>query len=552
MKSSRFVKSVSPVFRLVFILIFLGLQAAFPLSGNLGDAQAAPAPDPGLAPVMETGQPEKIEPRPLLAATPSLGLSVPSTAMLGEEFTFTATFDNTGADPGYGPFMDIVLPATGADGVHPGTTPGVDEYDGVSFVGASFLGSAIPADQITVQSFPDDGGGFGCVQHPVAVRPANDPPPPGDTSVPRYYDICGVAGDTLVTIILPFGSFVPSQPPAAVTITAEMSDLADLNTLLGIRGQAGFQFGETPIQDFCCSPYDATIPVVPGGEYDTSGWSPSNIEPALMTLTKEYVGPENETATGPNYPRQFTITVDIADGQRIGVAGDGAQNLVITDDLPDNIQYLSLDSSTPSGASCTEPSTTTPGGTLSCSFDSVLGGAGANDATLTFSYYVDRLDASSGEVVNSSTGAPNTSNNTADVEGAWEPIDGRDDTTPLPTATATCGTPCVGVEDQSIVVQKDVGVANDVSPTGNTPGDTLEYTLDFQVSDFFGFQDIVLTDVISDGQRFDTTFTPTLNFSGNPASRDFSGAFAPANYVVDNSDIGNDTNPATGGTQTVT
>ncbi|RLD07296.1 MAG: hypothetical protein DRI32_01110, partial [Chloroflexi bacterium] len=447
MKSSLLIKRLNPIIRIAFVLIFLGLEAGLPLNGRLDSAQAAPIPETDSAPArdlepapaMETGVGKTGNPRPLMAATPSLSLGVPSTVMLGEEFTFTATFDNTGTDPGYGPFIDIVLPATGADGFGGGIlTP---PKDGISFIGASFLGSAIPADQITVQTFPDDDGAgsgtTGCVQHPVAVRPADDPPVPADTTVPRYYDICGQAGDELVTIILPFGSFVPSQPPAEVTITAQMSNLADLNVPLGIRGQAGFQFGETPIQDFCCSPYDATIPVVSGGVYDTTGWTPTNTEPALMTLTKEYVGPENETATGPNYPRQFTITVDIADGQRIGVAGDGTQNLVITDDLPDNIQYLSLDSSTPSGASCTEPSTTTPGGTLSCSFDSVLGGAGANDAIITFSYYVNRLDSSSGEVINSSTGAPNTSNNTADVEGAWNPIDNRDDTTPLPTATAT-------------------------------------------------------------------------------------------------------------------
>ena len=43
MSLSRFVKGISPVFRLVFLLIFLGLQVASPLSGNLGNAQAAPA-----------------------------------------------------------------------------------------------------------------------------------------------------------------------------------------------------------------------------------------------------------------------------------------------------------------------------------------------------------------------------------------------------------------------------------------------------------------------------------------------------------------------------
>ena len=479
-------------------------------------AQAtAPVPnEPEPAPPVETGLPSAGQPRPLFAATPSLSLNIPPSVMLGSQFTFSATFDNTGADPGYGPFIDIVLPAAGADGMTSGVlTP---PSDGVSFVSASYLGAAIPADQVIVQTFPDDDGAgpgtTGCVQHPIAVRPANDPPLPSDTSVPRYYQICGGAGDELVTIILPFGSFVTTQPPASVTITAQMSNLADLGTALTIRGQSGFQFGETPINDFCCAPYDATIPVSLGGIYDSSTWPGSPVEPEIITISKDYVGPENETATGPNYPRQFEITVDIADGQTVGVAGDPTENLVITDTLPNNIQYISLNSSTPAGASCSEPSTSTPGGTLTCSFDSVTGGAGAADATLTFSFYVDRINSGGGDVIDPFTGAPANSDNTVNANGTWDPIDTRDEGPPLPTATANCGVPCVGIQDQSIVVQK--GVTN-ITDASNSPGDVLEYTLNFQISDFFGFEAIDLTDTFSDAQRFDDTFVPTIQINGN-------------------------------------
>ena len=500
--------------RLLFLFIFLLLQAGIPLQGNLGDAQAAPALDPQPVPAMDVGEHAPVLDHPN-TAIPTLTLGLPSTVMLGSEFTFTATFDNTGADPGYGPFIDLIFPATGKDG-----------DDGVTFLNASFKGAPIPAEQLTIQTFPDDGGGFGCVQHPVAVRPAG--PPPGhngaSSEVPVYYDVCGNVGDQFVTIVLPFGSFVPSQPPASVTITAEMSELADLDDEstsginegeLSVYGQAGFQFGETAINDFCCGPYyDATLPVDGDGEYTVPGDFPvaETVEPTLLTISKSYLGPEGETATGPNYPRQFSITVDIAEGQTIGVAGDAGQNLVISDTLPNNVQYLSLDSSSPAGASCIEPSTTTPGGTLTCTFDSVTGGAGESDATLIFNYFVDRLDSGSVEVINHISGAPTISGNTAQVDGVWDPTDIRD---PNVDTTGTCGTPCVSVEDQSIVVQKGVSVANDAAPAGNTPGDTLEYTLDFQISDFFGFEAIDLTDTFSDAQRFDDSFTPMIQINGN-------------------------------------
>ena len=527
-RSNHFL-SLSVLWRLFSVVALLLVQGLFI---NVQPAEAQPAPDPAPAPVMETGQP-----RPLFAAVPALSLNVPSTVMLGEEFTFTATFDSSG-DTGYGPFIDLIFPATGIDGVDEGAFDTTPTNDGVSFIGASFMGIAIPSDQLFVTTFPDnDGTGpglTGCVAHPIAVRPAGGVDGHGGSSIeiPRYYDVCGTAGDEFVTIILPFGSFVASQPAADVTITAQMSDLADLNAPLDIRGHASFRYGNTPINDFCCNPWDATIPVDGDGEYAVvDGDFPvtASIEPALLTLTKAYVGPEGETSTGPNFPRQFTITVDIADGQTLGIAGDGAQNFVITDILPDNIQYLSLDGSSPAGAVCTTTPTdplVAPGGTLTCTIDSVLGGAGTDDATLTFSYFVDRLDAGSSDVVDPDTGAPATSGNTASVAGVWEPLDTRD---PNENATGTCGTPCVGVEDQSIVVQK--GVSN-ITDSNNTPWDVLEYTLDFQISDFFGFEAINLTDIFSDGQRFDTSFAPTITLNGN-GGNDISPASAMGAANVD-------------------
>ncbi|MCG2785105.1 MAG: isopeptide-forming domain-containing fimbrial protein [Anaerolineae bacterium] len=506
------------VLRLAVILILAFLPLAASPAQN---AIAAPAPEV-VAPVV-------VEPAPLQEAIPSLALGVPSAVPLGSEFTFTATFTNTGGLPnevGYGPFIDLVFPATGEDGVYPGTDP-ADLYDGVTFVGADFMGIAIDdPSQVFVQTFPDDGGGTGCVQHPVAVRPANDPPPPANPNLPRYYEVCGTAGDQFVTIILPFGSFVPSQPPAAVTITAQMSDLADLSTPLTIRGQAGFQFGYTPLNDFCCSPFDSTIPVAPGGVYDSSAFPGQSVAPTLMSLSKAYVGPENETATGPNFPRQYTITVDIADGQPIS-------ELTITDTLPNNIQYVSLDSVTVGGSPAaytilTEPLTTTPGGTLEVELDNPV--VGGNAVELTFTFYVDRLDAASAVVLDPVTGVFVESDNTARADGTWDtPLDPRDFIPGnLPTPSAICPSPCVVIEDQSLAIQK--GVAN-LTDSENNPGDVLEYTLQFQVSDFFGFEGLVISDVFTDGQRFDDSFVPRLTINGNTYTLGALG-MTKANYDV--------------------
>ncbi|MGH9676409.1 MAG: hypothetical protein ACRD36_04845 [Candidatus Acidiferrum sp.] len=52
--------------------------------------------------------------------------------------------------------------------------------------------------------------------------------------------------------------------------------------------------------------------------------------PELFMLKKTCIGPENETATGPNFPRQYKLDVSIAPGQTI-------TNLDVTDLLPNNL-----------------------------------------------------------------------------------------------------------------------------------------------------------------------------------------------------------------------
>lgn len=54
--------------------------------------------------------------RPLLASAPSVVLSVPAQSFIGQNVSFTATFSNADVAPGFGPVLDLILPATGVDG----------------------------------------------------------------------------------------------------------------------------------------------------------------------------------------------------------------------------------------------------------------------------------------------------------------------------------------------------------------------------------------------------------------------------------------------------
>jgi len=140
--------------------------------------------------------------RPRLAPVPAVSLGVPAQVPLGEPFSFSVTFDNTSGTPtdvGYGPILDLIFPVNGADGNAGAATP-----DGISFVSASYLGVALNS---IVLPFPDaDGAGpgtTGCVNHPYYRN----------TSGVRL-QVCGTAGDALVVLQLPFGSFAPDQPPS--------------------------------------------------------------------------------------------------------------------------------------------------------------------------------------------------------------------------------------------------------------------------------------------------------------------------------------------------
>ncbi|MEJ0072235.1 MAG: hypothetical protein WDO24_29940 [Pseudomonadota bacterium] len=46
---------------------------------------------------------------------------------------------------------------------------------------------------------------------------------------------------------------------------------------------------------------------------------------------------------------------------------------------------------------------------------------------------------------------------------------------------------------------------------GVKPGDTVQYTINFQISDFFGVDNLVLQDILGDGLSIDPTFAPTLS-----------------------------------------
>jgi uncharacterized repeat protein (TIGR01451 family) len=453
---------------------------------------------------------------------PSVTLDVPDEVLIGDTFKFTVTFYPTNA-VGYGPFIDLVLPAGGIDynDLDPSGNPG--PCDGVTYVPGSAQmigvnGGPIPltTDVVSAPCNHTTAGACETLTHPYAAN--------GISSV-AFPNISVPEGAQLVTIKLPFGSFEPNQPPIVIQITAKLSDHADVNAPLDIYARAGFQFGTTPNDDFNTDPPANRLS--PGGVTNCAVWTAAaQVTPVLFTFrvedrlsaapgpcydgldngsnnltdskdpdcqhAKTYIGPEDETATGPNYPRQYKIILDIATGQKVS-------NLTIKDCLPNNVVFTGMVASQTVPTPNPVPSQTGPQNANCLSFtypNPIVGTSATTDIVIVFEFYVPQSDANAQPVLDPATCANATSPNDVKASGDWTPIDLRD---PVTTITSDTATVDHLLTDKRIAIQKSV----ETYPVPNAPmipGSVLKYTLSFQVSDFFTVGHIVLTDLLSDGQ----------------------------------------------------
>ncbi len=417
---------------------------------------------------------EQLEDRQLLMAAPVATLpGLPTDVMIGEETSITALFDNTDAvTTGYGPYIDLFLDTTGPDGEFTAPPDGIT----LSNFDATYLGAQLPRTDLITLSGPT-------YVHPLTGLTTS--PPAG------FQD-----GDTVAVLTLPFGSFTAGQPAAAIDVSLGVSDLADMGTALNVSAVGGFRFGETPADD-----------PIPDPPIRQTGSTSSQIDPILWTLEKTYLGPEDETATGPNYKRDYRLEVDIATGQTIDL-------VTITDTLADSMQWtgaanvvMTVHGSTiATNVTGSTATTVLPGGTVVGNFGTVLGQDGP-DTSLQLEFFVPRDDRSGSEILpqNSVTGTDSVlDTNTGRADGTWAPIDVRDLPSPQPVSIVLPAN-AHELQEHSLATQKSVTPVDPVTGLATSsiiPGTTLlRYDIDFQVSDYYAFQNVFLEDIMSDGQR---------------------------------------------------
>jgi hypothetical protein len=232
--------------------------------------------------------------------------------------------------------------------------------------------------------------------------------------------------------------------------------------------------------------------------------------------------------------------------------GQTVDDLILKDVLPDEVQFVSVQSISGHGSTIqtplSTPSISTPGGELSYEFDQIIGTGHYTDAQLVFDYYVAQKDASGQDVIPLELGGTKIITNSSSAIGEWtstNPDIGSQTISSSPTDQNSKH----ALTAQTVALQKYV--TNHTNPGAAVKaGDVVEYRLEFQVSDFFALSEFTLTDVMSDGQAIDPSFTPTLTYTEQAHGDLWNDAAFDSINVITTIDDGSIV-PADAGKQTV-
>lgn len=485
----------------------------------------------------------------ILAPTPEVtGSTTTPTPDIGANVTLTLTFDNTAANSagnvGFGPYVDLFLQSRGADG------DGTATRDGLIFNSATTIGGQDPVvkslravlsggDGNTTINLTGSAGAYSFT-HPFAVDGSGNPLV---VALPTWF----APGDQVVVMRMPFGSFGPDHPTVDISANLTINQYADPGTALNWAARAGFEFGADALDN----------PTVDAPIYETLGQaSTGTFTPQAYKLVVTNSAPDHETATGSNYVRTLSVLVDPADGTTLSQSGTDYLYIPIPDGVIVNalptvtggtIEFQRGDDGTWETWNATNASTpATSYQAIRVQYTTTIPDAGR---TVAIDYYVNEfqrdgttrvVNAASGDDVNLWAAA-----NEITFAGSWTGKTGggilSDSLTPV-SSTADAPT----IVAQSIHIDKGSAIVTDTGPTGITPGDTMEYTLRIDLSDYFRGGNIIVEDTLSDGQTFATGFGPTLQFdwrdvtNGTDQSRAVA-AFAAVNIEYDN-DAGAGTN----------
>ena len=311
-------------------------------------------------------------------------------------------------------------------------------------------------------------------------------------------EVHGPANSTFYILQYPLGSFTVDAPDAVLNITSGIGVL-EIGKLLNFTVTPVFRYGNSPIDDPVNYPpiYGETV----------TGW----VNPVVVKIDKSSSLNEHETATGSNFPFSYFVNINIANGAKI-------ENITITDVIPSDVMYLGspvlydskgrvIDSSL---YTIEEPAGNKTGGKLILKLKEAVGDLSTTSITLKYKAYAPEFDNSTGDnitIINSETGGGVAAASTVDMNYTYV-----NDTYNASNSYS--------IYLKSLATQKYSEIltgSGQLHPV--VPHNLIVYKIDFEISDYFAFDDLVVYDKfdthkVGSAQKFLSEYEPVLSIYG--------------------------------------
>jgi fimbrial isopeptide formation D2 family protein/uncharacterized repeat protein (TIGR01451 family) len=307
--------------------------------------------------------------------------------------------------------------------------------------------------------------------------------------------------DTLLICQLPVGSYVASAPALVVSVPVSVKATSPMLGPVPLRAGGGYALGADPLNNPLTDP-PISAPNVTG-----------QVVPSPLTFSKSNNLAESETATGPNFIGAWRLSADIADGVQLN-------KLVVSDTLPNDLNLLEINPSLKLTGTLTQQPVGNPTATGNNQIVINYGGpttgtTSPEEAAAQINFYVpNTLDPTTGGAI--------TYTNTATATTSW--------------ANAPSGSVNLNIAASDTITARALAIQKAASTSQVVPGGSVSFTLNFQISDYFAFGDLIVKDLLGDG----LTYTPgsariNLQEQGVSLTGNGSAAFDPAyiNYLPD-------------------
>jgi len=437
--------------------------------------------------------------------------------LLGESPTVTINVQNVGTTVGYQPFIDIFFPSNFS--IANSNASIVRFLDYVSF---SIYGVYIGNFDYRITTFPLRYGVNNTVIPVVCLAD-----PFFDLSNGSKSLVCGKPGDLWLSVLLPVLLLGPTSPVLPITLSMRMRGDATIGQPLPVYYRTGFWAGSDPALNPTSDP-SIVINTSPLPVEWTFTEGVSYFLPSPFTVSLSFSS--GKFATGPSFPQTATLTMSIAKSVLL-------DNVTISTVVPASF-FVSATSALPTPTTIQKPvfAIADNDRTLMLKYSSLLGTAGT-DVRSTISFYVPQFNSSSAYILDPQTGAPREERQVASVVAYFtSPTTGSRVSFLVSSGTAVTSL-------RSILITKSMSIASDWSKNILSPHDMVLHDLSVQVSDYFSFGWVMIHDLISDGQTYNNSITPTLKIKyGNSFNTSvFTEGFdlyvndtAPETYMVFN------------------